>query len=715
MTATLKPKKKAVIQKGNGLSYEPATFAKEHAVKNFIEVDDPQVILDNIKPYELFGSKFIFFDTETHPYYKSSADVPVNVIRRWVGKGKKAVPQDYPFSMQLCDGVNAYCIYDTIANGFQKFKRLAPLFLEPTIEFVIHNAKFDMNMTQNIGMKIIGKIHDSIVLAKLANENRMSFQLRDLAARVEGGITKFEFMVDTYKQMNRIADYRDIPKELLTQYGCADVWNLFLVFVDEYTSLINQSKGETGEHTLVTLYEKEMEVMMTLYAMERRGMQTDAEYEYELKDGLQKTLDDAERDVYDTAGRVFNMNSNKQVYSVMLEMGVDPKIVKFSDKGNPKLDKYEMKKFDEVYGIPIISKILEYKKAYKLLNTYAVGIYAQVDEAGRCHGSTNQTEAVTGRMSITKPALQTLPKKDKRIRRMFIPRSEDYQLWFMDLDQIEYRGFGHYSKSSGLIEAINNGYDVHAATAAMVFHVPLDEIVNGLHEYDVVAENIKGLVDPNEIKKAEERLAYLQKYVDWRGSAKTINFAIIYGMGNEALANDLRITLAEAIRFKAQYFSQIPEAQPFINTVHAVIKQRGFVKNFYGRRRHLGSDDAYKAPNSLIQGWAADYIKDKMVNTYKYIQYNRLKTMLINIVHDELISEVHKSEVHLVPTFRYLLSDFDTYRCKITAGAEYGDVSWGQKKAPANDIGFDKPEDDAYLNYNLFDGHVFDINNKEAV
>ena len=673
--AVIQSKKKPVIQKGNGYSYNQATFAKEHKKENFIEVEDPQELLRLVKPFEFRGRKFITFDTETHPHFKSSKEVPRNVVRRWVGTGKQATPQDYPFCISICDGVNSYTIYDTVQNNFEKFKQLAPLFENPEIEKIAHNTKFDMHMFANAGLRIVGKLHDTVVIAKLANENRTSFQLRDLAARIKGGIVKFEFMVDAYKQMNKVKDYRMIPRELLTQYANADVWNCFLEFITDYEKL------EADE--LVPLYENEMELMVALYAMERYGMRTDTEYETELKDALQKMTDEAEKSIYDEAGRLFNINSGKQLYDVLMSLGVDPSLIGMTDKGNPKLDKDALATLADVHNVSIVKKILDFRQCEKLLNTYAVGIYDQIDDCDRAHGSINQTEATTGRMSITKPALQTLPKRDKRIRKMFIP-GDKYQLWFMDLDQVEYRLFAHYAKIPSLLEQIANGYDVHAATAATLFGLNLEELVEKVHKGD------------------DEATAY-------RSRAKTLNFALIYGMGNQALANDLKVTLTEATDIKARYFSTMPEARVFINTVYQVIKMRGFIKNFYGRRRRLDSDDCYKAPNALIQGCAADYIKHKVVDIYKFLQFYNLKTRLINIVHDELVIEMHEDETNFAPTLRWLLSDFETFRCPITAGVEYGRPSWGQKFEP-DDIGFNKPESFEYKNYNVFDGSVFEIN-----
>lgn len=339
-----------------------------------------------------------------------------------------------------------------------------------------------MHMFANAGLRIVGRLHDTVVLSKLANENRTSFQLRDLAARKKGGIVKFEYMVDAYKQMNKVSDYRHIPRELLAEYANADVWNCFLTFITEYEKL--------EQDDLVGLYDNECELMIALYAMERYGMRTDIEYEKPLKEELQQLTDDAERAIYDEAGRMFNINSGKQLYDVLMNIGVDPTLIQRTGKGNPKLDKDALANLAEVHNVSIVQKILEYRKYEKLLTTYADGIYDQRDAENRVHGSINQTEATTGRMSITKPALQTLPKKDKRIRKVFLP-DNNYELWFMDLDQVEYRLFAHYAKIPGLIESITNGHDVHAATAALLFNKDVDELIEKVHNGDEEANSLR--------------------------------------------------------------------------------------------------------------------------------------------------------------------------------------------------------------------------------
>lgn len=675
MPPVIRAKHAPMIKRGNSLSYNPDTFADEHAVKNFYETNNAEDIIKMFKPFEFNGRKLMFFDTETHPYYKSSHDVPTNVVRRWVGTGKKATPQDYPFCVSICDGVNSYVLYDSFEHGFSEMHKLAVLFEDPTIEKVAHNIKFDMHQLANAGMRIVGRLHDTVVLAKLTNENRKSFQLRDLAELAPGGITKFEFMVDTYKQMMHVTDYRDIPVQLMTQYTCADTWNCYRVFINEWPTLI--------EDDLLDLYDNECELTVVLYAMERYGMRTDTAYHKWLVSDLTERTEDAEAAIYAEAGRLFNINSTKQLYDVLMDLNVDPSIIPRTEKGNPQLNKYVLQDLAEQHHISIIQKILDFRQCEKLLNTYAIGIYDQVDIADKAHGSINQTEATTGRMSITKPALQTLPKRNKSIRKMFIP-DDGYTLWFMDLDQVEYRLFSHYAKIPGLIEQINNGYDVHAATAATLFNKDLDELVQKVHQGDDEATAL-------------------------RSRAKTLNFALIYGMGNQALANDLKIPVSEATEIKQRYFAQMPEARTFINTVYNVIKVRGYIKNFYNRRRRLNTDECYKGPNSLIQGCAADYIKHKMVDIYKFLKYNNYRTHLVNVVHDEIVIQIANDERQIAPILRWLMSDFESFRVKITSGVEYGNPSWGQKVEP-DDVGFEAPESFDYRSYDVYDGSVFDIN-----
>lgn len=639
----IKPKIKTVIKKGEGYSYNKDTFDQEK-FDYIYEAKSAQEMID------LFGDRdWIALDTETTCFRDlESKDIPEGIVRRWVGSGKKATPQDVPFAISMSDGKVAVTLYDDIDNGYAEFKKLKPILENNKIAKVLHNAKFDMHELANIGIHVKGKIHDTVVLTKLVDENRKSFKLMDVVNK-ERGIVKFEYMVDNYKKTYKVSDYAMINRDLMTQYAGADVINCAVVFEEELPLL--EAQG------LLPLYENESQLMLALYEMERHGMKINIDYEKPLKEELQKVCDAAEQSIYDDAGRMFNINSGAQIHKALIDMGVSTTLFKMTEKGNVKMDKKELERLGQQAGIELVNKILEYRQCEKLLTTYAVGIYGQADSVDKVHGSINQTEATTGRMSITKPALQTLPKKDKRIRKAFIP-SDGYKLVFMDLDQVEYRLYAHYAKDEQLCQLIRDGYDVHTATAALIFSKPAAEVTE------------------------EER-----------SMAKTINFGLIYGMGAEGLAIALKMNRQDAYEFRQRYFAALPSAQPFIKQVEGVIHARGFVKNFYGRRRRLKASECYKACNALIQGCAADYIKHKLVRLYKYIKKNKLDTRMINIVHDEIVFEVPEHEMHLLPMMRSILSDFKTFRAPITAGVEIGGPSWGEKYEP-EDVGFEDITDE---------------------
>ena len=210
-------------------------------------------------------------------------------------------------------------------------------------------------------------------------------------------------------------------------------------------------------------------------------------------------------------------------------------------------------------------------------------------------------------------------------------------------------------KSEHLIDLINKDYDVHAATAALLNREPVDDFVERLHSGDSDA-------------KAQ------------RQRAKTINFALLYGVGVGHLSELLHTSYEEAARIKTEYFAAIPEANTFIHKVQNLIVQRGWIRNFYGRRRRLTGNECYKGPNALIQGCAADIVKHRLVVLYDYIQEHNLDTKLINIVHDEVQLQVPEYELEHVPKFLDCLQEDELFRTFIKADVEMSNTSWADKK-----------------------------------
>lgn len=618
--ASIKPRKKPTIVKGHTYHYDPATYKDLHKVENWHYVEDPAALVDTLRG----KVKLLALDTETHSIGCASHEVPKHIVRRYVKK--KA--QDVPFGVSLSDGKDSWYMEDN-------FQALKELIEDPTIDKVLHNAKFDYHQFMNIGMQVKGKIWDTLVMLKLIDENMNSYQLKDLAAKIiSKDADKWEIMKDNWLRTNNCKDWTRVPKELMGDYGAGDTWYTYTLF--------DLFKHYLVDNDLEKLYDTESKLIYVLARMERRGFMVNKPYLAGLREAFTKEIADAQNALYEKVGYIFNSNSSQQLEKMFLKMGVARDAILVNEEtGNPILDADALEALAEEY--PIANEILEVRRAEKLLSTYVEGVLGVLDAEDRVHGNWNQTEATTGRMSATNPNLQNLPKKDKRIRKAYVPRP-GYILMFYDLDQVEYRLFAHYAQAQGLIQAIKEGKDVHTATAAIIFHVPYDKVTD-----------------------------------EQRSTAKTMNFALIYGQGDAHTAKSLKLSLSDARTFKRQYFADIPEAKPFLTTVIEIVKQRGYVRNIFGRRRHLIKDKAYKGPNALIQGCAADHIKAQMVKVDDYLTGHYL-TGMVNIVHDELILEVKIEEVdELAPKIKELIDDYTTFRVPLTCGCEFSLTSWGQK------------------------------------
>ena len=275
----------------------------------------------------------------------------------------------------------------------------------------------------------------------------------------------------------------------------------------------------------------------------------------------------------------------------------------------------------------IVPKILDYRQAKKLKSTYVDTLPGMVSpETGRVHTSFMQTVAATGRLASNNPNLQNIPIRTERgrlIRKAFIPRDTDHILMAADYSQVELRIIAALSKDPGMVEAFNNDEDVHAATAAKVFGVPLAEVDR-----------------------------------DMRSKAKAVNFGIAYGQGAFGLAQNLNIKRGEAKEIIDSYYTQFPRLKEFQAEQVEYARQNGFVETIMGRRRYLkdiNSSNAVvrgfaerNAVNAPIQGSAADVIKVAMVNIHELFEKEEFRSRMILQVHDELVFDAHKEELDII-------------------------------------------------------------------
>ncbi|MBR0085313.1 MAG: DNA polymerase I, partial [Lachnospiraceae bacterium] len=376
------------------------------------------------------------------------------------------------------------------------------------------------------------------------------------------------------------------------------------------------------EEEMEELYKEiELPLVFVLNDMEKLGIQADSKRLTEYSAELKKRIDELAGLIYERAGEEFNINSPKQLGTVLFDKMRLPVIKKTSTGYSTSVEVLEKLKLED----PIINYILEYRQLAKLKSTYTDGLVGYISEDGRIHSTFNQKVTATGRISSTDPNLQNIPVRielGRLIRKAFTAKKG---ATFLDADysQIELRVLAHMSGDPHLIEAYRENRDIHAATASKVFGVPLEEVTPLM-----------------------------------RRNAKAVNFGIIYGISAFGLSEDLGISQKEAKKYMNDYFETYPHVKEFMDKCVSDAKERGYSLTLYNRKRpipELTSGNFMQrsfgervAMNAPIQGTAADIIKIAMIKVYKRLRKEGLKSRLILQVHDELLIETVIDEIEAV-------------------------------------------------------------------
>lgn len=404
-----------------------------------------------------------------------------------------------------------------------------------------------------------------------------------------------------------------MPKEF-TAYAC---FNAYVA----YASAPRLKNLLDREGMLGLFYDIEMPLVYTLYDMQQRGIRVNKDALKEYGNQLEAGIVSLEKQIYEQAGEVFNINSPKQLGVILFEKLKLPIGKKTKTGYSTSADILEKLQGEH----PVIPMILEYRQLTKLKSTYADGLAQYIGGDGRIHGKFHQTIAATGRISSTDPNLQNIPVRmelGRKIRKVFIPE-DDYVFIDADYSQIELRVLAHMSGDEKLINAYREAKDIHRITASEVFHTPFDEVTS-----------------------------------QQRSSAKAVNFGIIYGISSFGLGQDLNITRKEAERFIDKYFKTYPKIKNFLDGLVEEAREKGYSTTLFGRRRpipELTSSNFMQrsfgervAMNSPIQGTAADIIKIAMNRVNQRLKKNNMRSRLILQVHDELLVEAHKDEIEEV-------------------------------------------------------------------
>ncbi len=392
---------------------------------------------------------------------------------------------------------------------------------------------------------------------------------------------------------------------------CAALWQLYPLMA-----------ARMKDASLEGLYhDVELPLVDVLIDMEREGVRIDVEALRRYSQQLTEERNQIEQQIYTLAGHPFNISSPKQLGEVLYDE------LKVTDKP-PRTATKQYSTAEEVLAKlsaahPIIPLILEFRSVTKLVGTYLDSFPKLINPAtGRLHTVYNQTVTATGRLSSSNPNLQNIPIRTERgreIRRAFVARDGEHLLLAADYSQIELRIIAALARDRHMLEAFNSGHDIHAATAAKIYHLPIEEVSK-----------------------------------DQRRNAKSVNFGIVYGISAFGLSEQLGIARKEASALIEEYFAQYPDIRRFIDQSIATARECGYASTLLGRRRYLpdiGSRNAAarsfaerNAVNMPIQGTSADMIKLAMVRIHKALREQNLRTRMILQVHDELVFDLYRPE-----------------------------------------------------------------------
>ncbi len=409
---------------------------------------------------------------------------------------------------------------------------------------------------------------------------------------------------------------RDVPVEKVAPYAAEDA--------DVTLRLYHFLRPQIEERSLGSLfYDLEMPLMEVLMAMEQEGVALNTAELRTVATDMEARLSVLEKDIYESAGVEFNINSPKVVGEVLFDrLGLGSKHKK-TKTGNYATGEEILQKLKSEH--PVVEMILRYRGLRKLLSTYVEALPELINPAtGRIHTTYNQTVAATGRLSSTNPNLQNIPIRDddgREIRKAFTAHDPQTDVFVSaDYSQIELRLMAHLCGDEALVEAFRTGQDIHAATAAKIFGVALDEVTS-----------------------------------EMRRRAKTANFGIIYGISSFGLSERLSIPRKEASELIDGYFASYPKVKAYMDKVIAEAREKGYVETILGRRRYLKDIHAgnavvrgyaeRNAVNAPIQGSAADIIKLAMVRISERLEKEALGAKMILQVHDELNFSCPKAEL----------------------------------------------------------------------
>jgi DNA polymerase-1 len=592
----------------------PAETPAEEAAAPVIEtviVRDEATLRELVEA--LNAAPLIAFDTETTSTDQMAARL-VGISLAVSGERGYYIPVGHVVEQPLLLGLEAETDSQQLPLQ-QVVEALRPALTNPTIGKVAHNASYDVVMLQRHGLDIAPVTFDTMVAEWLRSPESKFLRLKNLARQeLDVHMTEISDLIGTGKKQITMDT---VPIERAAPYAAADAGITL--------RLTEKLRPELEKANLLELMQTlEIPLIPVIVAMERAGVRLNIPYLAHLSDRMQDMLSALEQTIFDLSGGYgsFNINSPKQLNDVLFsKLGLPVQGLKKTTHGFST----DASVLEGLKGAhPIVEKILDYREVAKLKNTYVDALPSLVNaQTGRVHTSYNQTGTSTGRISSNTPNLQNIPIRSdlgREVRRAFVADAGK-KLLSVDYSQVELRILAHISKDETLLEAFAQGQDIHAATAAAVYGIPLEDVTK-----------------------------------NQRSFAKRVNFGLIYGMGAFRLARDSDLTLSEAKTFIDAYFARLPGVKQYLDETKQAARL-GPIYTLFGRRRefpllqkggvnqNLIQADERVAINMPIQGTAADIMKRAMIDLYGALTREGLHGRMILQVHDELVLEVPEAEI----------------------------------------------------------------------
>ena len=491
-------------------------------------------------------------------------------------------------------------------------EELRPLLEGSTKKIVGQNIKFDRNVLAKYGVDITSIKNDTMMMSYVLDASATRHNLDALSSYY------LNYKTSTYEDVAgkgvKQITFDKVPIEAATKYAAEDA-DITLQLYEELNPKLEE------EVTLNKLNDEiEIPLIEVLSDMEQNGAILNSMILNSQSKDLESRIKKLEEKAYQLAGEDFNLGSTKQLREIFFEK-LKYRIIKKTPGGQPSTDEKVLAELAEEYELPKV--LLEHRTLSKLKSTYTDKLPNQISQStGKVHTSFHQAVTTTGRLSSSDPNLQNIPirtEDGRRIRQAFEP-SKGNKFISADYSQIELRVMAHMSKDAGLLQAFQEGEDVHSKTASEVFDVSIKDVTS-----------------------------------DLRRNAKAINFGLIYGISAFGLGKQLGISRNLAAEYMAMYFEKYPDVKKYMESTKEFASQKGYVETLFGRRLYLRDINARNAIrrqaseraaiNAPVQGTAADIMKIAMINMHKAIKAEKSKAKLILQVHDELILDTPEDEI----------------------------------------------------------------------